>query len=88
MKKLNYQFFEDADQYDLTQEALKISYKFLVIGAAKDTIVPFEQIKDFSERVSNTQLLTLPNSDHNLEEDWLTAEQSIRTWFENWLKVA
>jgi pimeloyl-ACP methyl ester carboxylesterase len=87
MKKLNYRFFEDADQYDLIQEALKISYKFLVIGAVKDTIVPFKQIKEFSERVGNAQLLKLPNSDHNLEEEWSITGQAIRNWFENWLKV-
>lgn len=86
VKKLKLRFFEDADQYDLTQEALKIPYRFLVIGAAKDTTVPFEQIKEFSEKVQNTQLLTLPNSDHDLAENWPMVEQAIKDWFTKWLK--
>lgn len=87
LKKLNYKFFEDADQYDLTQEAQNIPYRFLVVGAAKDSIVPLEQIEEFHQRVKNTQLLTLANSDHNLEEDWPTVEQAIEDWFKDWLKV-
>ena len=80
-KRLNYGFFEDADQYDLTKEALKIPYKFLVIGAVKDSIVPFEEIKEFSDKVQNVQLLTLQDSDHNLEEEWPVVEKAIKDWF-------
>ncbi len=85
-ERLNYAFFEDARKYDLTQEAKIISHKFLVIGAGKDDVVPFEQIKEFCNQVQNARLLTLPNSDHNLEQDWPIAEKAIKEWFENWLK--
>lgn len=78
-------FFEDAEQYDLTKEALKIPSHFLIIGAAKDTIVPFEEIREFCGKVQNAQLLVLQNSDHNLEEEWPIAERAIRDWFMRWL---
>lgn len=83
-KRLNYSFFEDAEKYDLIKAASKIPYPFLVIGAKKDTIVPFRQIQELREKVENAELLTLENSDHNLEEEWPAAEEAIRGWFASW----
>jgi alpha-beta hydrolase superfamily lysophospholipase len=85
--KLLYKFFEDAKQYDIIEEASRIPYRFLVIGAEKDSIVPFGQILDFCKQVSNAQLLSLPNSDHDLEEDWPIARKTIIEWFSQWLAV-
>ena len=83
-KKLHYRFFEDAAKYDITQEAQKISYKFLVIGTTTDTIVPYKQIKNFCEHVSNAQLMTLFHSAHNLKEEWQKVAREIGIWFKNW----
>lgn len=85
-KKLNYTFFEDAANYDVIHEAQKIPYRFLVIGGTRDTIVPFEQMTELCEKVPNAQLVTLHNSDHNLEEEWPVAELAIKEWFTEWLK--
>lgn len=85
-RRLNKTFFEDAEKYDLTKEAENIPYSFLVIGAEKDDVVPFEQIKTFCEQTPNAVLLTLPNSDHNLEEDWDVVENRVREWFSDWIK--
>ena len=84
-RKLNKTFFDDAKNYDLAKEGQGIPYKFLVLGAAKDTVVPLEQIKEFCDKTPNAVLATFPNSDHNLEEDWPEIENRIRDWFSNWI---
>lgn len=84
-KRLNYTFFEDAKKYDLIAVAKTISYKFLVIGTTKDDVVPYDQIEEFCKQVPNAQLLTLTNSDHNLEQDWPIAEKAIKEWFTTWV---
>lgn len=86
IKRLNFNFFEDANKYNLAQKALDIPYKFLILGAKKDTIVPFEQIEKFCEKVSNAELLILANSEHNLEEDWPITKYAIVDWFTNFIK--
>lgn len=85
IQKLNYSFFEDIEQYDLIKEANKIPFKFLLIGARKDRIVPWNEIEEIKTKVPNAVLLELPTSDHNLEEDWPIAESSIKNWFSKWL---
>jgi alpha/beta superfamily hydrolase len=85
--KLLYKFFEDAKQYDIIKEASGIPYKFLVIGAEKDSIVPFGQILDFCKKVLSAKLISLPNSDHYLEEDWSVAQRAVIEWFSQRLTV-
>jgi cephalosporin-C deacetylase-like acetyl esterase len=85
--KLLYKFFEDAKQYDIIKEASRIPYRFLVIGAEKDSIVPYDQILDFCKKVPNAKLLSLPNSDHYLEEDWSVAQRAVIEWFSQQLAV-
>lgn len=84
-RRLNYTFFEDAKQYDLIQEAVKIPYEFLLIGAEKDQVVSYEQITELA-KATKAKLLSLPNSDHGLEADWPVAEEAIRNWFREWVK--
>lgn len=84
-QRLNYSFFEDIERYNLIDEANKITYLFLLIGARRDKIVPWNEIEEIKSKVQNTVLLELPNSDHNLEEDWSIAESKIKDWFLNWV---
>lgn len=85
-KRLKYTFFENAKNYNLTYEAQKIPYRFLVIAGEKDDIVFFDDIKNFKDNVKKAVLIQLPNSGHNLEEEWMTAQGKVQEWFSEWLQ--
>ncbi len=83
-KRLNKEFFIDANKFDLIQEAQNITYPFLLISSLKDTIVPYPQVKYFSDKIPNSTLITLQKSEHNLEADWNQVKNHIKNWFRKW----
>lgn len=85
-KRLKFTFFEDAKNYNLVQAAQKIPYRFLIIAAEKDDLVFFNDIKNLKANVEKAVLIQLPNSRHNLEEEWITVEKNAQKWFSAWLQ--
>ncbi len=63
-KKLNYSFFEDAENLSGYNAAKKIEVPTLIVHGSSDDIVPIEQSKKLSKIIKNCRLKVIEGCDH------------------------
>jgi len=63
-KKLNYSFFEDAENINGYQEAAKILIPTFIVHGDKDKNVPVEQSKKLVQIIKNSKLEIIAGADH------------------------
>jgi len=69
VKKLNYNFYEDAQKYDALKIAPRINFPTFVIHGKADSTVPAEQSIQLSQHIKNSKLFVINNADHSFNDE-------------------